>query len=407
MFASRLPESIIKGLSIRARELGAVNLGQGIPSFPTAPHIIKAAKHALDDPTIGVYPNFLGELELRQAIAQKLKLSEANILITVGAMEATATSILSLIQNDETVGIVTPDYCNHLPQALLARARVTEIPLYCHSDPPLAEKNLSRMRDSTWQLDLPLIEQAAKSGLKLLIITNPSNPTGAVITKPQLDQLVQLAQKYAFWILSDETYNFLTYDQPFISLLDYKDQHDKLLIVRSFSKEYAMTGWRVGFLVANPDFIKQAAKVHDALVGCVPKISQRAALAALTGPQEIVREYIETLSRRRNLAIDLISQIPQLSLISPQGAYYAFPSFILRAIEHKANESRSSHLTSVELCERLLTEAKVAVIPGAAFGLAGEGHFRVSFAVEDEVLKEGLNRVKIFFEKYDQSTRNP
>ncbi len=376
MFADKLPESIIKRLSIRARELGAVNLGQGIPSFPTAAHIIDAAKLALDDPTIGVYPNFLGEIELRNAIADKLngawklQLSGAeNVLVTVGAMEATATAILGVVENNQLLGIVTPDYCNHLPQAYLARAEVSEI----------------SMREGTnWALDIGKIEKKAKLGLKFLILTNPGNPTGVVFSHKELGQVVELAKKYDFWILADETYAYLTYERSFTSLLAFWGEHDKLLVVHSFSKEYAMTGWRVGYLVAQKSQISQFAKVHDALTGCVPKISQRAALAATRGSQEIVRNYHIALHRRQKFTVSAIKTIPHLSLATPQGAYYAFVHY-------------KSSLDSTVLAEKLLTEAKVAVVPGVAFGQSGERHFRVSFAVEDEVLGEGLQRIRKFF----------
>ena len=360
MFADRLPESIIKRLSIRARELGAINLGQGIPSFPTAPHIIQAAKVALDDPTIGVYPNFLGEIELRESLAKKHSRNENNILITVGAMEATAAAIFALVETGDRVGLVTPDYCNHLPQVILARGVPVAIPMH--------EKN-------RWVLDVTAVEREAKKGLKLLIITNPNNPTGALLSKEELKAVVSLSQKYGFWILTDETYAFLTYGAPMTSLLDFWSSSDKLLVVRSFSKEYAMTGWRVGYVIARDRVITGIAKVHDSLTGCVPKISQRAALAAINGPQDIVKTYQKTLKIRRDLACSHLDKIPGLTYVKPEGAYYVFP-------KHEG----------VNLAEKLLTEAKVAVVEGGAFGACGEGHLRISFAAAESVLVEGLSR---------------
>lgn len=376
MFAAKLPESIIKRLSIRARELGAVNLGQGIPSFPTAAHIIQAAKTALDDPGIGVYPNFLGEIELREAIAAKINQAwkldlsgSQHVLVTVGAMEATATAILGVVEDGEIVGIVTPDYCNHLPQAILARARVVEIPL---------------SESDSWRPDLPAIEKAAQAGMKFLILTNPGNPTGVVFSKSELDGIVGLARQYDFWVLADETYGYLTYEHEFISLLAYWGRHDKLLVVHSFSKEYAMTGWRVGYLLARPEQISQLAKVHDALTGCVPKISQRAAVSALTSSQDIVSEYRAKLQKRQSRVISGIAGIAGLHLAAPHGAYYAFVRY-------------PGSMGSVEVADQLLNEVKVAVVPGVAFGKAGEQHFRISFAVDDTVLQDGLQRIAEYF----------
>lgn len=369
MFASHFPESVIKQLTIRARELGAVNLGQGIPSFPTPPHIIAAAKAALDDPTIGVYPNFLGELELREAIARKLNKDIKNILVTVGAMEGTATAILSIIQNGDRVGIVTPDYCNHFPQIMLARGEIVSL--------PLAEGKV-------WTLDLSFVEAAAKGGMKLLLLTNPSNPTGFVASRQEVQDLVALSTKYGYWILADETYSYLTYDTPYTSLLDFWDENERLIIVRSFSKEYAMTGWRVGYVVAREDTLKTFAKVHDSLVGCVPKISQRAAVAAITGSQDFVKQNQAIYARRRKITTDAINKTAVLTLPTVAGAYYAF-------VRYDADQA------SADVCDDLLTKAKVAVVPGAYFGEGGEGHFRLSFAVDDAILTEGLKRIRQFF----------
>ena len=371
MFASQLPESVIKRLSIRARELGAVNLGQGIPSFPTPPHIIEAAHAALDDPTIGVYPNFLGELDLREAIAKKLSSDTKTILVTVGAMEGTATAILSIVGNGERVGIVTPDYCNHFPQVMLARGEVVAIPL---------------QEGSSWILDVSCVEKEAKRGMRLLIITNPGNPTGFVATKEELQAVVGLANKHGFWILADETYCYLTYDTPHVSLLDVWDESDRLIVVRSFSKEYAMTGWRVGYVVAREETIKTFAKVHDSLVGCVPKISQRAAIAALTGGQDFVAHNHAAYARRRQMTMDAIAGMDQLRLPTVSGAYYAFVRY-------------SGNRKSVDVCEDLLTKTKVAVVPGSFFGEGGEGHIRLSFAVDDAILTEGLKRIRDYFSK--------
>jgi len=369
MFADTLPDSIIKRLSIRAKELGAVNLGQGIPSFPTPPYIIAAAKQALDDPAIGVYPNFLGELELREAIAKKLKQDTKHILVTVGAMEGTATAILSIVENGDRVGIVTPDYCNHFPQVMLARGHVVALPL---------------VEGKNWTLDFSLVEKEAKRGMKLLLLTNPSNPTGFVASKRELQALVTLAGKYGFWILTDETYSYLTYDVPHVSLVDFWDQCERLIVVRSFSKEYAMTGWRVGYVVAREDVIKVFAKVHDSLVGCVSKISQRAAIAALSGRQDFVEEHNKTYARRRQMTMDALGLIPTFHLPLIAGAYYAFPRYEGREL-------------STDLCERMLAQAGVAAVSGSAFGLGGEGHFRISFAVDDAVLADGLTRLRTYF----------
>lgn len=377
LFAHDLPESVIKRLTIQVKEAKGVNLGQGIPSFPTADHIRDAAKRALDERDIGVYPNFLGDIKLRLAIGEKLDRehglalsAEREILVTVGAMEATATAILSLVNNRDRVGVITPDYCNHFPEIMLARGVIREIPL--------------REREG-WRIDTELLAKEAKRGLKLLILTNPNNPTGAVFRKEDIDEIVRLAQKYGYYVLSDETYHFLSYGAPAPSLLDWYDESDMLLTVRSFSKEYAMTGWRVGYIVAKPELTALFAKTHDALVGCVPKISQRAATAAITGSQRIVSTYVKTLTKRRDSLMEAFGELEDyMGIVVPQGAYYAFPRY-------------TGKTSSIEMSRRLLTEVGLGVIPGSIFGSGGEYHIRLSFAVDDDVLKTGLSRLKTFF----------
>lgn len=377
LFAEQLPESIIKRYSIRIKARNGINFGQGIPSFPTAPHIIAAASRALSERGIGVYPNFLGTIELRTAIAEKLNGDHAlqlkaaeHVLVTVGAMEATASVIFSLINNGERAGVLTPDYCNHFPQLQLARARIVEI--------PLQERH-------GWQLDFDVLKKQMQRGLKLLLLTNPNNPTGWVIPRQDMRELVRLAAQYGTWVVADETYSFLTYDTPFTSLLDCWNDYDRLITVRSFSKEYAMTGWRVGYVVTRPEVLEVFAKTHDALTGCVPKISQYAALEAVTGPQDIVTEYRNFLRKRRDAAISALTGMRDvLSFNPPQGAYYIFPRY-------RVKES------SMALTERILTAANVAVIPGSVFGKAGERHFRISFAVSDEVLTQGFQQLHQFF----------
>lgn len=363
LFAQELPESVIKRLSIEAKRLGAINFGQGIPPFPTAPHIIDAAREALNEPDIGVYPNFLGSVELRQAIGTKFSLDpEKNILVTVGAMEGTATAILSLINNGDRVGVITPDYCNHFPEIQLARGKVIEI---------------SMKEGKAWQLDFDLIEKEAKAGMRLLILTNPNNPTGAVVNREDLKVLVDLSEKYGFWLLADETYYFLTYGEKAGSLLDFWSKSERLIVVRSFSKEYAMTGWRVGYCIAHESALKVFAKTHDALVGCTPKISQIAAHAAITGPQTIVDEYRKEYAKLRQIAIDALAGCKGISFTVPEGAYYLF-------------------LKSPISAETILRDAGVALVPGAVFGKAGKGYLRLSFAAKEDVLRDGLTRLVKF-----------
>lgn len=381
IFAQNLPESVIKRFSIRIRELGGVNLGQGIPSFSTAPHILDAVRTSLTEPAIGVYPKFMGTDSLRTAIADKLNrgltvgadFNMDNILVTVGAMEAVSVALLSIIKDGEEVGVITPNYCNHFPEIQLARGKIIEIPMKSETE---------------WKLDMEAVAAHAAHGtMKVLLLTNPNNPTGALFEKDELSEMVKLAQKYGFWIIADETYAYLTYENKFTSMLEYYSRYDRLIVVRSFSKEYAMSGWRVGFMVSNPTNINIMSRTHDALTGCAPKISQRAAEAAVTGTQETVEEYVRVLTVRRNLACKKLDEMSEfLSYLRPQGAYYIF-------LKYKTG------LDSMAMGEKLLNDAKVALIPGVMFGKSGEGYLRMSYAGRDEDIIQGLLNLRAYLLK--------
>lgn len=378
MFAESLPESFIKSLSIRVKDVGGINLGQGIPSFPTAPHILDAARSALAESDIGIYPHLMGNHDFREAIAEKLRanhglsdISSHDILITVGAMEATAAVMFSLIGDGDRVGVVTPDYANHFSQIQLARGVAVHIPL---------------KEDDNWSLDIAHIEHEAKRGMKLLLITNPNNPTGAVFPKSQIEAIVQLSDTYGFWVLSDETYWFLTYGERAPSLIDFwHAENPRLLTVRSFSKEYAMTGWRVGYLVAKKEVRDLIGRAHDALVGTAPRISQRAAHAAIVSSQDIVAEYVREFTRRRSILCEGLDAIENaISYVPPRGAYYVMVRY-------------ASDMSSTDLSNNILEKVNVGVVPGSIFGEGGEHHFRISFGVTDELLRDALIRLKQYF----------
>ena len=286
-------------------------------------------------------------------------------------MEATAAIIFSLIGDGDTVGVITPDYTNHFPQIQLARGIVKELPM----------KN-----NGGWKLDLDAIQKAAADGMKLLIITNPNNPTGAIFSASDVAEIVRLSNAHGFWVLSDETYNFLAYDEKPPSLLDWWNEGERLLTVRSFSKEYAMTGWRVGYLVARQSVRDTMAKTHDALVGTAPRISQQAAYAAVSGPQDVVHTYASVIKDRRDLLCEKLDQMPEhLSYHKPAGAYYLMARY-------------AADISSEVLCDDILKKTSVGVVPGSIFGKGGEGHFRISFGVTDDRLIEGIKRLKDYFD---------
>lgn len=376
LYAHDFPPSVIKATSVRAKELGADNLGQGIPSFPAPQAAHDAAREALTlRPDIDKYPNYLGLPQLREELARQLseqnsvKLTPDNILITLGAMEGVQTALISLTHPGDKVALLTPDYATHSPQIMVARAEEVHIPM---------------IEGERWSVDLGRIEDMAKEGLRVLVVTNPGNPTGSVISPEELAEIVKLSKQYGFWVIGDETYSYLTYDNPYKSLAAHLPDHDNIIVVKSFSKEHSMTGWRVGSLITHPDTVDYLARVHDPLVGTVGHINQYAALGALQGSQDHVHNAVAEFTKRRAYVIQELQGMPGIQVAIPEGAYYVFPQY-------------EGEVSSMELARMLLEEFGVNVIPGAIFGTGGEGHFRISLGPEQNVLQSGMRKIKHYF----------
>lgn len=368
--------SAIKEMPLLAEKVGGcVSLGQGIPSFPTPPHIVEAVCRSLRDlPASGKYSLGPGLPALREAVAEDRKRHhiqldpETEICITVGAMEGLMAAILTVVDRHDEVILPSPNYASHIEQVLMAEGTPVFAPL----------------RDETWQLDLEAVRQAVSPRTKALVLCNPHNPTGAHFPKSDLLALAQLAIEHQFFILCDETYDFLTYDDhPHFSLLSIPELNDWVIGTFSFSKKYAMTGWRVGAVAAAPELLDQIMKVHDAVAICAPTPSQFAALAALKGPQHCVAEFRRELKRRRDLICSRLDRLSErFSYVTPQGAYYLMAKYSDRATD------------SMSYALKLLNQAKVITIPGGAFGPTGEGHVRLSFGGTEAQLHEAMDRIE-------------
>ena len=367
--------SAIKEMPLLAQNVpGCVSLGQGIPSFRTPEHIVEAVcRHLRDASWTGKYTLGPGLPALRQAFAAMLHRErglhvdpETEICITVGAMEGLCAAILTLVDPGDEVLLPSPNYASHIEQVLLAEGRPVFFPL----------------KPKDWQLDPAALREKVSPRTKALVLCHPHNPTGAVFPKDALHEVAELAQEHGFFIICDETYDFLTYDGlPYFSLLSLPEIRHQAIGVFSFSKKYAMTGWRVGAVVADRDILDHVMKVHDAAAICAPTPSQVAALAALEGPQECVAHFRHILqSRRDRICSRLDRMAPQLSYIRPQGAYY-----VMVKTPPQTGDSMTVAL-------RLLHEARVITIPGNAFGPGGEGHVRLSFGGTEEELDEAMDR---------------
>lgn len=372
--------SPIKEMAILADSIqGTVSLGYGLPSFQTPEHIREAVRASLvEDTEIGKYPQTKGLPELRRAISDKLETQwnisvdpEEEILVTVGAQQAVATALQAIVDPGDEVILLSPCFSSHIDQVLLTGG----VPRFVHL-----------IEEEGWRLRIEAVEKAINSRTKVIVINSPNNPTGAVFNETDLRALGDLAVAHNLMVLADETYNFLTYEEslPF-SMFAIQPLRRNLIGCYSFSKEYAMTGWRVGYLCAEPGLIQEILKIHDATVVTAPRISQLAALAAIRGPQDCVEGFRSEFAERRELMCRGLDRLRQVfSYNKPEGAYYVLPKI------------KIANVNSFDFALKLLYEAKVVTTPGDAFGPAGSGHLRLCFSGLPEEINEAFERLEKF-----------
>jgi aminotransferase len=378
-FSKRVLEitlSATKQMPILAAEIGGcVSLGQGVPSFgtpaPLRDAIINALRH---DPDIGKYTLQPGLPALRSAIAAYLETQKGlhyqpngEILVTVGAMGALALAFLTLIDEGDEIILPSPTYPSYIEQAHLAGGRPVFVPL----------------NSGNWALDIHAIEAAVTKRSKAIVVCNPSNPTGAVFDEKRLTALAKIVRRHRLFLILDETYDYLIFGsrQHFCpAALEGLKSHT--ILINSFSKKYALTGWRVGYVATDLAVMGQLAKVHDATAICAPTPGQYAALSALTGSQDWVDEMRAAMEARLELVNRRMTELsPWFDYVPPAGAFYLMARWKGRPIPSQA------------LAETLIKAAKVVTIPGAAFGPGGEGHLRFSFGGSRGEINEAFDRL--------------
>jgi aspartate/methionine/tyrosine aminotransferase len=353
---------------------GAISLAVGEPGFATPPHIVEAACQALHDGFTKYSPN-PGYLELREAIAAKLERVNgyrvdpgSEVFVTVGAMQALALTFMVGIDPGDEVILTDPSYTNFDATITLAGGRTVFVP----TDPECGY--------------LPHVEDVAAAitpRTRAILVNSPANPTGAVYPRDLLHAIAELCLRHDLLLISDETYAALTYgDIRNVSPASFPGLRDRTVSIYSFSKEYAMTGWRIGYLTGPAPMLEVMAPVQEAMASCVNSATQRAALAALRGPQECVETMRRAYQRRRDLVVERMSRVPGVRCPRPDGAFYAFP------------DVRGVTLDTQRLAERLLFDHKVVVSPGEAFGPRSAGFLRLSYATSDDDLTEGLTRLE-------------
>ena len=376
---TRIEESPIRKMMMAGSKVpGAISLAQGIPDSRTPQYIRDGIIEMLkEDSKIGKYTLGPGLPELRKLVADSISKKggfpvdpDKNVCITAGAIEALAITISSIVEEDDEVILFDPGYPPYIPLIKFAGGKPVLVPLQA---------------DNAWKIDLDKLRSAVTPKTKVLIVCNPSNPTGMVMGKEELAAIAELAEKHGFFVIADLTYEFLVYDEGTIpSLLEHPSISDRLIICYSFSKEFSMTGWRAGYLFGPEKVIEQALKVHDDFLLCAPTPSQYAALIALTkkpgpDPDGLHAELVE----KRNLTCERLDRLSDLfSYTKPKGAYYVLARY------------KKPNIGSQEFAMRLLNEAKVIVVPGIGCGSQGEGHVRFSYGASKEKLNEAFDRIE-------------
>lgn len=370
-----------KALQMKAAGLNLIDLSVGEPDFPTPANIKNAAKTALDNNQTKYTLN-QGTIELRNAIAAKLKgdhsidYSIDEIIVSTGAKQSIFNAIQVLIEEGDEVILPAPNYVSYKHMIKLAGGIVKEIPAN---------------EQTEFKLNIDLLNKAVSKRTKLLILCNPSNPTGAVYSFDELQQIAEFVLKYDLFVLTDEIYEKLVYDNlRFKSFASLGNEIKKrTVLINGFSKSYAMTGWRLGYAAAEKTIIEAMSKLQSHSTSNASTISQAAALEALTGDQSSVETMRLEFEKRRNFIYAAVNKLSGVSSTKPRGAFYIFPN-VKNLIEGRLKITGIKD--SAALAMFLLEKAKVAVVPGAAFG--AEGYLRISYSNSIENLSEGIKQIE-------------
>ncbi len=352
----------------------AISLGVGEPDFVTPDRIRKAAIDSINSGKTSYTSNY-GLLELREAIAQKAFESygvtyspKSEILVTVGVSEAMDAALRALINPGDEVLVVEPCFVSYKPGVAFAGG----VPV---SVPTSAANNFA--------INLADLERLTTAKTKAILLSFPTNPTGAVMNRAGLQAVVDFCVKHDLWILSDEIYDRLSYDEPHVCVPSLPGARERTIYFNGFSKAYAMTGWRIGYACAPPEVIELMMKVHQYGIMSAPTAGQYAALEALRHAEDDVQHMVAEYKRRRDLLVAGLNSIG-VDCAIPGGAFYAFPSIT------------KFGMSSSDFAERLLKQHEVLVVPGDAFGAGGAGHVRCCYASSTEKLHKALERIERF-----------
>ncbi|GGQ33376.1 aspartate/methionine/tyrosine aminotransferase [Actinomadura coerulea] len=370
-----------KAKALKAAGRPVIGFGAGEPDFPTPDYIVEAAVTACRVPRFHKYTPAGGLPELRAAIAEKTerdsghRVEASQVLVTNGGKQAVYEAFAALLDPGDEVIVPTPYWTTYPESIKLAGG----VPVDVVAD-----------ETTGYKVSVEQLEAARTDRTKVLLFVSPSNPTGAVYGRDEIEAIGRWADEHGLWVVTDEIYEHLVYgDAEFHSMpVVVPELADRTLVLNGVAKTYAMTGWRVGWLIGPADVVKAAQNLQSHATSNVANVSQAAALAAVTGDLSAVAEMRKAFDRRRQTMVRMLNEIPGIVCPEPEGAFYAYPS--VKALLGKQLRGKRPE-TSVELASLILEEAEVALVPGEAFGTPG--YFRLSYALGDDDLTEGVSRV--------------
>lgn len=371
------PSGIRRFFDLAAGMEGVISLGVGEPDFVTPWSVREAAILSLEQGYTSYTAN-AGLLELREEIADYMEKSfgvcyspQNEIVVTVGASQALDIALRAILDHGDEVIVIEPSFVSYAPLVSLAGGTPVQV---------------QALKENEFIILPQQLEEVITDKTKAIMLCSPNNPTGSMLSVKELEEVGRIAEQYDLLVLSDEIYAELVYDEKYTSLAAIKGMRKRTILISGFSKGFAMTGWRLGFICAPEEISQAMLKIHQYSMMCAPTMAQFAALEALRNGRPDVNEMKKSYRRRRNYFVQSLNEIG-LTCHVPGGAFYAFPSI------------EGTGLTSEQFAEKLLLEEKVAVVPGNVFGESGEGHVRCSYATSMEQLQEAIKRMKTFLEK--------
>ena len=360
-----------------------LSLGQGTPIFPTPSFIFEYLfARSQKDPNVGMYASASLESELKRLIATEMTSvygfppKQEEIYLTVGGIGALFSALMVLVQKGDEVIYFDPSYPLHLAQIHLTQAQ----PVF-----------VSLKEDEGWTLDLKGLKNSINHKTKAIILTNPNNPTGTVLSRSEVEELADLVIGHNLFLILDEAYEFLVYENKLFSPMRIPELRERVVLCKSFSKEFAMTGWRIGYAFANSDTIQKINQVHTHFSISPPTPSIIAAIAALSDPRgkTAKAEFINQFHQSRGIICQRLDRLPKFfSYQKPAGAYYVFPKIL------------GFQMSALEFAQLLVDEAHVVTIPGSSMGPAGAGHLRMSFVAKDDYIQKAFDRIDKFAKKH-------